>query len=128
MAAVLYSEGRVFAARRLPGGDLGGKWELPGGKTEAGESDAEALAREFLEEFGSRIRVLRFLGETIFEHRGRTRSLAAYLVELEDGEKPELREHSECRWLDPAELAGLDLADSDRKLLPLIAVLGRKRR
>ncbi len=112
-------------ARRLPGGELGGKWELPGGKAEAGESDAEALIREYTEEFGLRVEVLRFLGEALFEHRGETRRLAAYLIAMSDGSVPELREHSECRWLAPSELGELDLADSDRKLLPFLVRLER---
>ncbi len=113
-------DGLILAARRCEGGELGGRWEFPGGKTEPGESDGAAIAREFMEEFGVRVRAHRFLGETLFEHRGKSRVLAAYLTELLPGEELELREHSEARWLEPRGLLDLDLADSDRKLLPFI--------
>jgi len=38
-------------------------WEFPGGKREAGESLEQAAAREVLEETGSTIRNLQFIGE-----------------------------------------------------------------
>jgi ADP-ribose pyrophosphatase YjhB (NUDIX family) len=39
-----------------------GRWSVPGGRVEAGESDAEATAREVLEETGVRVRVGRLVG------------------------------------------------------------------
>jgi 8-oxo-dGTP diphosphatase len=44
-----------LVAQRLPGARLGGFWEWPGGKVEAGESSAAAAARELEEEVGVRI-------------------------------------------------------------------------
>ncbi|MBQ5569226.1 MAG: NUDIX domain-containing protein, partial [Treponema sp.] len=38
---------RVLVAKRNPVGQMGGRWEFPGGKVESGESDAEAVVREF---------------------------------------------------------------------------------
>jgi len=126
VAAILVQRGRLFLARRGPGGQLGGKWEFPGGKVEPGEGDREALARELVEEFGARVRVGELVGEESFVHRGRPRALAAYLAELEPGSPLVPQEHVELRWAKPEELAGLDLVDSDRKLLPFIErALGR---
>ncbi len=49
--ALIWREGRLFLQRRtLDGGPMAGLWELPGGKLEPGESAAEALRRELLEE------------------------------------------------------------------------------
>ncbi|MDR2110325.1 MAG: NUDIX domain-containing protein, partial [Spirochaetaceae bacterium] len=47
VAGIAVEGGRFFIAQRIPGGDLGGKWEFPGGKVEEGETDAEALIREY---------------------------------------------------------------------------------
>lgn len=42
----------VLVSRRRPDDSLGGKWEFPGGKIEAGESAEEAVRREVREEVG----------------------------------------------------------------------------
>ena len=44
--------GRVLIAERLDDGPFHGLWEFPGGKIAAGETSAEALARELAEELG----------------------------------------------------------------------------
>ncbi len=123
VAGILLRGGSVFAAKRKPGGDLGGKWEFPGGKVEPGESDREALAREFEEEFGARVLVRDFVGEGAFTHRGRKRVLSAYIVEFEPGGDVTPIEHEETGFFRINELAGLDLAESDRQLLPFISSL-----
>jgi len=120
VAGVLLRDGKAFVARRGPGGAMGSRWEFPGGKVEEGESDQEALAREFLEEFEAGVRALRLLGETSFLHHGRERILAAWLVELLPGERLVPNEHVELRWMKGEELHALDFADSDRKLLGFV--------
>jgi A/G-specific adenine glycosylase len=50
-------DGRFLIARRPPEGLLGGLWEFPGGKREAGESLEEALHREIQEELAVEIDV-----------------------------------------------------------------------
>jgi 8-oxo-dGTP diphosphatase len=118
VAGVAVEGGRFFIARRGAGGDLGGKWEFPGGKVEEGESDEEALFREYREEFDCAIRVGLRLGSVSFEHRGLIRTLNAYTVTL----PPDftLREHVEWRWALPDEIERLDFAESDRRLLPCL--------
>lgn len=123
VAAIVIREGRVLLARRGFEGPLAKLWEFPGGKVEEGEDDADAVAREFAEEFGAELRPIRLLGETVFLHRGRDRSLAAWLAELPAGDRLSLLEHVELRWAGPRELGELDLVDSDRGLLDLVLPL-----
>src|SRR3569623_1217036 len=53
VAAALYdTEGRLFAARRSAPPELAGRWELPGGKVEPGETPEHALVRGLREELG----------------------------------------------------------------------------
>ncbi|MBU0928002.1 MAG: NUDIX domain-containing protein [Spirochaetes bacterium] len=122
IAGVAVRGNRVFMARRAPGGEMGGKWEFPGGKCEPGETDGEAAVREFDEEFGLRVTVGATLGQASFEHGGKRYDLAALLVSF-DGEPPVLSEHVEARWADAAELGLLDLSDSDRSLVPFVLPL-----
>ena len=56
VAAVILSEGKIFATQRGYG-DFKGGWEFPGGKIEDGETPEVALKREISEELETRIRV-----------------------------------------------------------------------
>jgi 8-oxo-dGTP diphosphatase len=119
VAGIAIKDGLVLVARRLPGGEMGGTWEFPGGKLEPGEEDAQALKREYDEEFGVAIKAGQKLGQSWFEHSGKHYELAAIEIDLEPGPL-QLREHSETRWVGAEDLVALELADSDRALLPFV--------
>lgn len=61
-AAIFDAQGRVLLTKRTDNG----QWCLPGGGVEAGESVAEACAREVLEETGLSVRVKRLVG--VYSH------------------------------------------------------------
>ena len=115
-AALIEEEGRVLLARRRPGKHMGGRWELPGGKVEQGETAEQSLCRELAEELGIEARVGEFLGSARFEGNGVRLELLVYRVQRVSGE-PALNEHEEIRWVRPADLLGFDLADSDRTVV-----------
>ena len=52
VAGAVLRPGRLLAARRSAPPELAGRWELPGGKVEPGESPRQALVRELREELG----------------------------------------------------------------------------
>jgi 8-oxo-dGTP diphosphatase len=121
VAGIAVQRKMLFIARRVPGGDLGGKWEFPGGKVEVGESREEALIREFREEFGVAVTVGPCAASASFEHGGVVRELCAYFVTFGCFDFV-LREHTAWKWADFAEIEKLDFAGSDRKLFPALKV------
>jgi len=122
VAAVAIKDKKLFIAQRPPGGDMGGKWEFPGGKAEDGEGPREALKREFREEFAADISVGDFIGEAEFLHKGDRRILKAFRTGI-DTAAITLKEHSAWRWADIEELEEGRFTPSDLKLLPFIVPL-----
>lgn len=117
MATIVVREGRLLLGRRTMEGSCAGLWEFPGGKVEPGESDEEALIREFDEEFGASIEAVEPIAETSFVHRGQRRVLAAWVCRLAPDASLSIREHAELRWCLPGETAELEFVDSDSRLL-----------
>ncbi|MDR1256403.1 MAG: (deoxy)nucleoside triphosphate pyrophosphohydrolase [Spirochaetaceae bacterium] len=116
VAGIASQDGKLFIARRIEGGAMGGKWEFPGGKVEDGETCEQALRREFLEEFGVEAAVGARLAEAEFEHKGKRRSLRAFAIEFLSRDF-KLCEHTEWHWADYGEIEAADFAPSDLKLL-----------
>lgn len=56
VGVVVRRDGRVLLGQRVAGKPYAGWWEFPGGKIEAGETVAQALARELHEELGLVVR------------------------------------------------------------------------
>ena len=115
VAGIAIEQGKVFIARRKAGGDIGGKWEFPGGKVEEGEGDADALLREYREEFGATVAVGPLLASAEFSHDGQLFLLRAHRIFF-TSRNFNMTEHSEWRWAAFDEITALDFADSDRRL------------
>ena len=122
VGAAVVRDGRVLACRRTSPPAAAGRWELPGGKVEDGETPAEALVREVREELGCTISVERWLdAEAPIGERYLLRAARCSLV---DGE-PVPVEHDAVRWLGAGELGDVDWLEPDLPFLPLItSVLG----
>lgn len=119
VGAVILRDGHVFAVRRGPNKALPGMWEFPGGKIEEHESPQDALVRELREELLCDATVGDYIATTEHVYPFGTVVLSTYFCELVDGE-PRLTEHTELRWLQPAELADLDWAPADIPAVELI--------
>ncbi|MEU9447774.1 (deoxy)nucleoside triphosphate pyrophosphohydrolase [Streptomyces sp. NPDC048277] len=113
VGAALLDAGRLLAARRSAPPDLAGRWELPGGKVEPGETPEHALVRELREELGVET-------ETVARVPGEWPLRAPYVLQvwtarLRPGSpdpKP-LQDHDELRWLTPEETWDVDWLDQD---------------
>ena len=119
VGAAIVRDGRVLAARRTSPAEAAGRWELPGGKVEPGETPDEALVREIAEELGCVVEVVAWLpGEVAIGDR---HVLTVAVARLVAGE-PEPREHDAIQWLGPAELDDVDWLEPDRPFLPHLAL------
>lgn len=122
VAAIIHDpDGRVLVAQRPAGKFLGGKWEFPGGKIEAGESAEAGLARELKEELGLRLESARLLLSLQHDYPGQRVDLMALLVERYAGEPAGL-EGQALKWVWPAELYTLDMVPADRPILDRLQV------
>ncbi|MFE1439363.1 (deoxy)nucleoside triphosphate pyrophosphohydrolase [Streptomyces sp. NPDC058739] len=113
VGAALVDDGRLLAARRSAPPELAGRWELPGGKVELGETPEAALERELREELGVDTDVLaRVPGEWPLRE---PYVLQVWTARLRpgSGEPKPLQDHDELRWLGPDELWDVDWLDQD---------------
>ncbi len=118
VAAIIQSEDRFLVARRASHKSLAGKWEFPGGKPEAGETDETALVREIREELGVEIKVIRHFDTSASNGI----ELACYVCELAGLRPTSSTDHDELRWLAESDLSGLDWAEADKPALKRLLI------
>ncbi|MEV1293290.1 NUDIX domain-containing protein [Pseudonocardia sp. NPDC049635] len=115
VGAAIVRDGRLLVAQRSYPAALAGRWELPGGGVEPGESEADALVRECVEELGARVETGERLG-TDLPIGGRV--LRIHTARLLPGSpEPQPREHRALRWVGMHEIATLGWLDADRAVL-----------
>ena len=121
VGAAIVRDDAVLCARRSAPPRLAGKWEFPGGKVEAGETDAEAVVRECREELGVEVTVGAKVGEDARIDDRLT--LRVYLARLEPGqpEPSPLEDHDRLAWVPRGELLDLDWLAPD---VPIVGELG----
>jgi mutator protein MutT len=124
VGAVIVHQGRVVLIKRRfeP---LAGQWSLPGGAVDVGETLAECVAREMLEETGLVVEVgpvVEVFDRIIHDGDGRVQFhyvLVDYLCRPIGGTLQAGSDVTEAVYAEPAELAGFALAD------PATAVIRR---
>ncbi|HEY1839331.1 MAG TPA: (deoxy)nucleoside triphosphate pyrophosphohydrolase [Mycobacterium sp.] len=114
VAGAIVAESLALIAQRTRPPELAGRWELPGGKVAAGETEPGALARELAEELGVDVAVGPRLGDDVALNA--TTTLRAYQVRLVRGE-PQPHDHAALRWVSAAELHDVDWVPADRGFL-----------
>jgi 8-oxo-dGTP diphosphatase len=122
VAAALYDhEGRVLIAERPPGKHVAGRWEFPGGKIDAGETEEAALGRELAEELGIALLNARPFARLAHDYDDRRIEISLWLVEGFSGEPTGL-DGQRLKWVCPARLHDEDMLEAD---VPFIAALQR---
>ncbi|WP_199815200.1 MULTISPECIES: NUDIX domain-containing protein [Streptomyces] len=116
-AAVIEHDGRVLLLRRKPEDFMGGLWEIPSGKVEAGETLLEALRRETAEETGLTISTVHgYLGHFDYPNsRGGITRQFNFSTAVQKTEPIVLTEHDAHQWALISELP--EVSDAVRKLL-----------
>ena len=114
VGALVLKEGRMLLVKRSQEPSKG-KWSVPGGRLELGETISEAVKREVLEECGVQIEIVRILNvmdNILRDDDGRIRYhfvLIDLLANYLSGEPEAQSDAEECRWVTPAELAKVDM-------------------
>lgn len=113
VGGVVVVDGRVLLIRRAKA-PLLGRWTIPGGTVELGETLEQALAREMEEETGLEVEPIEMLtvfdrieregGEVVFHY-----VIVDYLCRHVSGEARAGSDALEARWVAPGELEPLDL-------------------
>ena len=116
VAAALVRDGRVLAQQRAFPPEAAGRWELPGGRVEPGETVADALVRECREELAVDVVPGEQIGPDVPLPGGCT--LRVHVARLVwPAATPSPMEHAALRWVSRTELAELDWLDADRAVL-----------
>lgn len=113
--------GRVLLAQRTARQISAGYWELPGGKIDAGETAAQAAARELHEEAGLEAEAL--APWIVYEHAFPTRRVRLHFFRVARWRgQPHGREGQRLAWVDPSAPAVGPLLPSNARALALLAL------
>lgn len=123
VCAVIKNNDKYFCCQRGPGRALAYKWEFPGGKIEAHETQEHAIIREIKEELNSDIEVVKYLGTVNHKYLDIEKpfeiTMHAYLCSLSNGTL-ELSEHIDSKYATIQEMKSMDFADADKPILDMI--------
>jgi 8-oxo-dGTP diphosphatase len=112
----------LLSGRRTAPAELAGRWELPGGKVDAGEQPQDALRREIREELGVRIELGALLDGPLAGAwpLGDRYVMQVWLARVTGGQPRPLQDHDQLRALTKAELYSVTWLPAD---LPIIAAI-----
>jgi 8-oxo-dGTP diphosphatase len=123
-AVVTDAQGRLLMIKRghEPGAGL---WSIPGGRIEPGETDAEALVREMLEETNLTIEPGRLLGRVQRPGlRGTVIDIRDYAATVTGGTLRPGDDAADVRWVAVAEMDSLEITEGLIEVLTDWGVLG----
>ena len=116
-AALVDADGRVLICKRPEGKHLGGLWEFPGGKLEAGESPEACLVRELDEELGIAVNPACLAPFVFTSHAYEAfhHLMPLFLLRRWEG-MVQRREHSALAWVTPIKLFDYPMPPADAPL------------
>jgi 8-oxo-dGTP diphosphatase len=120
-AVIQRSDGAFLLAQRPAGKVYAGYWEFPGGKVEAGEPAAAALARELREELGIDVHTAYPWLTRVFAYRHATVRLNFFRVTRWHGE-PDPREEQAIAWQAPGQATAAPMLPANAPVLASLAL------
>jgi 8-oxo-dGTP diphosphatase len=123
-AVVTDGQGRLLMIKRgrEPGAGL---WSIPGGRIEPGETDAEALVREMIEETSLTVQVGRLLGQVRRPGlNGAVIDIRDYTAAVIGGTLRPGDDAADARWVAVGEMDSLEITDGLIEALTDWGVLG----
>jgi len=115
-AGLVFRDGKLLITQRLPESHLGGLWEFPGGKREAGETFEQCLRRELDEELGIEVTVLELVEELTHDYPDRSVHLKFFRCRWLRHEPRAILCH-DWAWIGPEQVSAYPFPAADARLL-----------
>ena len=115
-AALIFRDGQLLITQRHAASHLGGLWEFPGGKREAGETFEQCLVREIREELGVVISVGELFEEIRHDYPEKSVHLKFFICQLISGE-PQPLDCAAVKWIEKSGLDAHEFPAADAQLL-----------
>ena len=119
VAALIWEQGKFMICQRPAHKARGLLWEFVGGKTEPGESMAEALMRECREELDITVSVGDIFTQVVHEYPDILIRLTLFNCTISEG-IPKLLEHHDLKWITPSQIPDFPFCPADEDILKLI--------
>jgi len=115
-AGLVFRGGKLLITQRPPESHLGGLWEFPGGKREAGESFEQCLRRELAEELGIEVQVHELVEDLVHHYPERSVHLKFFRCRWLRHEPRAILCHG-WAWIGPEQLPDYPFPAADARLL-----------
>lgn len=121
VAAVLRRDHRILICQRAHSAAMPLRWEFPGGKVEAGETERDALRRELREELALEAHPGQLLARIRHTYPETGPLELAFFEVLDFDGEPVNRVFEQIAWESPSRFPTYDFLPADRPLLALLA-------
>ncbi len=115
-AGLVFRGGKLLVTQRPPASHLGGLWEFPGGKCQAGESFEQCLRRELAEELGIEVQVQELVEDLTHDYPEKSVHLKFFRCRWLRHE-PRAILCQDLAWIEPEQLANYKFPAADARLL-----------
>ena len=117
VAAVVQRGSTYLITQRRESSSLPLLWEFPGGRVEPGETDTDALRREFGERLGAALEVGKPVAFRRHDYEGYSVELVLYEAKLNADDSLEALGVNDFRWVPAEEFSDYPFPPADRQTL-----------
>jgi len=121
VAGLIFRDGKLLICQRHRSGSFPLKWEFPGGKVEAGESDGDALRRELREELAIELIHARLAFRHEHSYSAGLKVALRFCNVHEFAGEPRNLVFERISWVAPAALKDFDFLEGDKLLVDRLA-------